>query len=350
MDRFIDTEFARLGTENMVEEMAKTETKMYQFNGVWFADTNVQEEVLLRMPAWEARSEDAYVVSYPKAGTTWVQEIMFLAMNNADVERTKTGHTMLRIPYIEANIKGPKLRHSPPLKALLMLWYLLKVMFRMLLFCIKQGQMPVGISPLSMARILPSPRLLKTHLPFQLLPPDIMKKKAKIVYVARNPKDLAVSYFNFHKWMPMIPNYSSWDTYFDDFMAGKLNYGHWYEHYLGFWNRRHEENILFIKYEDMKKDHKAAVTQICDFLGYTYSEEILASITEHTTFSSMKKNPMTNPDSLFPRKVTAEKDNTSFMRKGKVGDWRNYFTDEQSKALDETYKEKLEGTGLQFDF
>ncbi|XP_072044653.1 LOW QUALITY PROTEIN: sulfotransferase 1C4-like [Amphiura filiformis] len=230
-----------------------------------------------------------------------------------------------------------------------MLWYLLKVIFRMLWFCLKQGQMPVGISPLSMSRILPSPRLLKSHLPFQLLPPDIMKKKAKIVYVARNPKDLAVSLFNFHKWQPMLPKYSSWDKYFDDFMAGKLSYGLWYEHYLGFWNRRHEDNILFIKYEDMKKDHKAAVTQICEFLGYNHSEEMLDTITEHSSFSSMKKNPMTNPDSLFPRKRLPEED-ISFMRKGKVGDWRNYFTDEQNNALDETYKEKLEGTGLQFDF
>ncbi|XP_072043248.1 sulfotransferase 1C4-like [Amphiura filiformis] len=314
MDRFIDTEFARLRTSNMAEQMAKTETKMYQFNGVWFADTNVQEEALLRMPEWEARSEDVYVVSYPKAGTTWAQEIMFLAMNNADVERTRTGHTMLRIPYLEANIQKPDLRCYPPLKALLLLWYILKVMFRMLLFCIKQCQMPVGITPLSLARILPSPRLLKSHLPFQLLPPDIMMKKSKIVYVARNPKDLAVSYYNFHKWQPVLPEYSSWDNYFDDFM-----------------------------------DHKAAVAQICEFVGYSYSEEILDSITEHTTFSSMKKNPMTNPDSIFPRRVTADKD-ISFMRKGKVGDWRNYFTDEQNKTLDEICKEKLEDTGLQFDF
>ena len=38
---------------------------------------------------------------------------MFLALNNGDVERTKTAHTMLRIPYIEANIKPPKVIFVP---------------------------------------------------------------------------------------------------------------------------------------------------------------------------------------------------------------------------------------------
>ena len=84
--------------------------------------------------------------------------------------------------------------------------------------------MPRGIGPRAIAMILPSPRLLKSHLPFQLLPPDMMKKRSRMVYVARNPKDLAVSFYNFHKWQPMLPTYSSWDEYFEDFMAGKCEF------------------------------------------------------------------------------------------------------------------------------
>ena len=42
--------------------------------------------------------------------------------------------------------------------------------------------------------------------------------------------------------------------------------------------------------------------------------------------------------------------NTSFMRKGSVGDWRNHFTDEQSARMDTEITRKLSGSGLQFDF
>ena len=70
-------------------------------------------------------------------------------------------------------------------------------------------------------RIVSSPRTIKTHLPGHLLPPDILRQKSKIVYVARNPKDVAVSYYYFHKWIVSLPEYETWDEFFEDFMAGK---------------------------------------------------------------------------------------------------------------------------------
>ncbi len=36
------------------------------------------------------------------------------------------------------------------------------------------------------------------------------------------------------------------------------------------------------------------------------------------------------------------------MRKGVIGDWKNYFTEEQSAHVDKL--ERLSGSGLQFDF
>lgn len=42
-------------------------------------------------------------------------------------------------------------------------------------------------------------RLIKTHLPLKLMPKSVMEVGAKVVYVARNPKDTAVSHYNFSK-------------------------------------------------------------------------------------------------------------------------------------------------------
>lgn len=39
-----------------------------------------------------------------------------------------------------------------------------------------------------------------------------------------------------------------------------------------------------------------------------------------------------------------------FIRKGEVGDWKNYFTEEQNKRLDSLYAEKMAGSGLEFEF
>ena len=41
---------------------------------------------------------------------------------------------------------------------------------------------------------------------------------------------------------------------------------------------------------------------------------------------------------------------SQFMRKGQVGDWKGYFTSEQSRAVDELYESRFKSVGLEFDF
>ncbi len=59
------------------------------------------------------------------------------------------------------------------------------------------------------------------------------------------------------------------------------------------------------------------VVQVCDFLQKPLSEAIIDQIVEHSSFASMKKNPMSNPDSL---KLNDPKTDgkLSFMRKGRI--------------------------------
>uniref|UniRef100_A0A0E0CEM0 Sulfotransferase n=1 Tax=Oryza meridionalis TaxID=40149 RepID=A0A0E0CEM0_9ORYZ len=41
-------------------------------------------------------------------------------------------------------------------------------------------------------------------------------------------------------------------------------------------------------------------------------------------------------------------ENSVFFRKGEVGDWKNYLTEEMAKKLDAVVEEKLKGSGLTF--
>lgn len=44
----------------------------------------------------------------------------------------------------------------------------------------------------------PSPRFIKSHLPLSLLPPSLLDT-AKVVYVARDPRDVAVSFYHHNR-------------------------------------------------------------------------------------------------------------------------------------------------------
>ena len=66
-----------------------------------------------------------------------------------------------------------------------------------------------------------SPRTIKSHLQGHIFPPDAWVKKSRVIYVARNPKDLCVSYYHFHLMNPALPTPKSWNEFFDDFFSGK---------------------------------------------------------------------------------------------------------------------------------
>jgi hypothetical protein len=64
-----------------------------------------------------------------------------------------------------------------------------------------------------------------------------------------------------------------------------------------------------------------------------------------SSFQSMTVHENTNFDWIPQRP-----DKPKHFRKGHIGDWRNHFNAEQSAQMDDLYREKMNGSGLQFDF
>lgn len=298
------------------------------------------EQTMDDMKTFKVRDDDLYLISYPKAGTTWTQEIISMVTHNGDEEEVNKTHVFYRFPFLE------------------MSW-------------VSHYSQVDQLTPThKIIEKMDSPRMIKTHLPDDLLPPEIHTKKPKVVYVARNPKDCAVSFYHFHNLDMTLQSYKCWADFFQEFHDGTEYNGSWFNHNLYWWSKRHDPNVLFLKYEEMKKDLKGAVKQIADFLGKVLSDDVIDVIADHCTFAKMKKNPCTNPDTLgfnnnnegetTPDTLSfnnnegeTEKKTTqqpSFMRKGKVGDWKNYFTVAQNDMFDQLCNAKLAGTGLNFDY
>ena len=141
------------------------------------------------------------------------------------------------------------------------------------------------------------------------------------------------------------------EDFFNRFIKGSVLYGPIWKHYLDVleWNESHSEDnqILIIKFEDLKRDFVNQVNKICDFIGkQRFNPEDLKQLELHCSFDQMKYNPSVNYkhwDDLGFR----DKNESEFMRRGQIGDWRYYLNPEQNKIIDEMIREKL-GNKIQF--
>lgn len=206
---------------------------------------------------------------------------------------------------------------------------------------------------------LPSPRHLSVHTPFSHTPID---PRARYIYVARNPRDTCVSYFHFTKEGIGGSNYqdATFDQYFLSFIQGHVPYGDFFDHVKGWWDHRHDPNVLFLTYEDMMADPENAILQVASFIStetFDYKKlltenenEMLKKITRNTTFDMMKdmkvviKAASTSScgDPLLDSGVKV-----NFFRKGIVGDWINYFSLQQLDQLNRKMMEKVAGSGIE---
>ena len=98
-----------------------------------------------------------FIIHY--LGTTWVQEIVWQIYNEGAISSEKQ---IYRFPFLESSA------------------------------CNSHKYMQIDF------KTLPSPRLIKSHLTYSTTPRSANKDdQCKYIYVARNPKDVAVSYFHF---------------------------------------------------------------------------------------------------------------------------------------------------------
>lgn len=266
----------------------------------------VSEEWMEELNSFELRPDDVWVVSYPKSGTTWVQQIVKLLRNGGKDDGRKITDA---IPFVDSVTKDPIFYYQVNLHE------------------------------------LPFPRAFKSHFTYDVMPCGLPSTKpCKYIYVARNPKDVVVSLFHFLQAHKVLPPDVKWGDFLSMYMKGDVGYGSWFDHVLGWWAHKDDPNVLFLKYEDMKKDLNGSVQKIATFIGCTVNKEQLEAVVKQCEFQSMKSNPQANYTWESAHQAN------SFMRKGVVGDWKNHFTDEESAQFDTLCAEKMDRTGLVFDF
>ncbi|KAF2368088.1 Sulfotransferase domain [Trinorchestia longiramus] len=314
------------------------------------AYTNFAEKYL----SFQFRSSDVVVLTYPKCGTTWMQEIVWTMCHNPNLDNPEGEVNLaVRAPFLEfdtivANLTSVGGHNSELVEVL-------------------KAKDP-SASPddglfLGLARVASDRRVIKSHLPFTLLPANMLDT-CKVVFVARNPKDAITSFLHHHRLIKIHDYKGTDDQFVDYFCSGQVAYGPYEEFVAEGWARKDHKNLLFILFEDLKKDPMSQLKKIDKFLGTTLNEKQLENVMNRTGFANMKerlgvqitaetqqveKVEAQGVNDLFDKNTLKKGD---FFRTGKSGGWKDEISAESSAKIDEWIAEKLmpRTPGLKFEY
>ncbi|XP_038051170.1 sulfotransferase family cytosolic 1B member 1-like isoform X1 [Patiria miniata] len=296
---------------------------VYMYKNVTFDPHIVPRGNLTEVERFNVRQDDIFIASYPRSGTHWLTEMVLLIMADGDVSKVNR-RTMDQVFEMTLPIDP-----SRPLRA---------------------GYKAVEEWPVG------EPRVVLTHLPAELLPLQLWQQKgAKVVYIARNVLDVLASQYQHLSAINLLPPATKdWPKFIQFKLSDKDTYSgrNWFSHVTSYWRRRSSnEKLLFLKYEDIKTDHRKAVRDIAEFLQRPLAAEQIDRVVELTTFDGMMKTyqqiEAEDPSKIFRTRALSVE---PFLKKGIVGNWKGKYSDEQLATIKKKVVEHCGSLGLHFEF
>jgi hypothetical protein len=242
---------------------------------------------------FQARPTDVLITTAPKAGTTWMQQILHQLLTGGDPAFEDIDQV---VPWLE-----------------------------------RQRPARTWREVLADLERRPDPRLFKTHCTWEQTPGrDI----ARIVLTVRDPRDCCVSFYH-HLWdmsdSALAQHGLERPQTLDAHLEAWLAFGAWFRNVASWWPHRHRSNLLMLRYADLKADLRGAMLQIAGFLGWSVPPEALERALHYASFTWMKANS--------DRFVGRNADGSpmfrpgGFIRKGQTGDHKALLTPEQEARI-----------------
>jgi hypothetical protein len=323
---------------------------------------------------FQPRDSDVWLATYPKAGTTWMQNILSYILYNEP--NSSEGISVGLTP--EENI----------------VWFEAQ--------CIPGGSQPTlpsqtnGDNDLDTTTRLtahaqqnlhrvntnPKRRCFKSHSPLGLLEP-LITRHGKVIHVARSPKDVAVS-----MWHHTRSKSFGYDGPFDHFiqklfLTGQVESDSWWDYVVPYchatqrWNTYSNTNkegasdtlstsalenknytqVLTVWYEELKSDPIKIITRVGEFLDCPLTSDEAAKIAQCCSLETMKEAEQSAGLKLSNRVVIGKRDSAegdgdsagsvervcgNQIREGKVGGWKKYFSPELLEEFDRHHQQECE--------
>lgn len=257
-----------------------------------------------RWRAYAPRPDDIVIATYPKSGTTWMQQITNLLIFQ-DTEPRAIGEISVWLDF----------RLGAPVENLL-----------------------------DRLERQAHRRFLKSHVPADAM---TLHDAVKYVHVARDGRDTCLSYHNHCSNFsaetlarldeighadpllasPFPPTPEDPEAFFDRWLttgvgdeADGYPFYSWFNFERTFWQIRRQPNVLMVHYRDLKIDLEGEMRRIARFLGIAVAEDLWPGLVRAATFAEMRrKGPALHPMLEHTFKGGA----ASFFHKGENDRWKS---------------------------
>ncbi|KAL7736752.1 hypothetical protein ACLKA6_015604 [Drosophila palustris] len=233
---------------------------------------------------FQARPDDIWISTVPRSGTTWTQEMIWLLANGLDYEQAQQRPLTERFPFFECSLV-------------------------------------IGDA-------------FKAEL--------LNEIKDEIVYVARNPKDVAVSYYHLNRLFRNFGYVGDFERYWRYFQHGLNSWLPYFSHVKEAREHRNLPNVLFLNYEDMLVDLPGTVRRLGEFLDCMPNEDDLEKLLDHLNIKNFRQNKSVNMNQMSKIGVMNEGE-AAFVRKG--GDPKQQ--QDQQEFLDHPHLLKIANEWIQ---
>jgi hypothetical protein len=214
--------------------------------------------------------DDTFLVSFPRSGNTWTR---FLVSNLVDPDPVTFATLESRIPEI----------YDVPDRIL---------------------------------RGFPRPRIIKSHECFD-------PRYRKIIYIVRDPRDVAVSYYEFQLKRRVVSEDCRLEEFVPRFMESEFEpkTGCWGDHVLSWLaTRQGRSSFLLLRYEDMQEKTQQEAAKIASFLGLDATPERIARAVELSSADRMRK--LEKMQSRQWKETKNTRKDKPFVRKAVSGGWK----------------------------
>ena len=250
--------------------------------------------------AFRPQPDDVLIATYPKSGTTWIQQIVHGLRSNGSMQFDEICEV---IPWIETAF-----------------------------------DLGLDIDAAQVAE----PRAFKTHLSW-----DDVNKAARYIYVIRDPKQVLLSFYHFFSGFMFAPGSISLHAFANSFFISGSKSGRYWEHLRSWWPQRLEDHTLFLTFDELKRDLDQSVRRIADFLGLQLNEEQMQRVIHQSSYAFMRDHSHQFDDHYLidgRREASGLPDGTvgsKVRNKDAVGTIK-HLPDDLSQQLDELWAKEIE--------